>query len=186
MHLFGFMALLLDSDERENILSIVEQIVDLTSEQRAKFAAVLKQTRLEHIIEIIDMLQQRYDVIYTLREIVYDKDLARFANERDHIQRIVENHYWLFGDQYSLVSADITVKNSLASFETMLGEPVGSTSKLSPEELRQRMDIVLYGSRWTESNQFEGLVVELKAPSVVLTSEVLNQIVRYLRPVWNR
>ena len=87
----------------------------MTSEQRAKFAAVLKQTRLEHIIEIIDMLQQRYDVIYTLREIVYDKDLARFANERDHIQRIVENHYWLFGDQYSLVSADITVKNSLAS-----------------------------------------------------------------------
>ena len=183
MHLFGFMALLLDSDERENILSIVEQIVDLNSEQRAKVAAVVKHTRIEHIIEIIDMLQQRYDVIYTLREIVYDKDLARFANERDHIQRIVENHYWLFGDQYSLVSADITVKNSLASFETMLGEAVGSTSKLSPEELRQRMDIVLYGSRWTESNQFEGLVVELKAPSVVLTSEVLNQIVRYANQI---
>ncbi|MBR3240815.1 MAG: ATP-binding protein [Oscillospiraceae bacterium] len=181
--LFGFMALLLDSDERENILSIVEQIVDLTSEQRAKLAAVLKQTRLEHIIEVIDMLQQRYDVIYTLREIVYDRDLARFANERDHIQRIVENHYWLFGDQYSLVSADITVKNSLASFETMLGEQVSSTSALSPEELRQRMDIVLYGSRWTESNQFEGLVVELKAPSVVLTSEVLHQIVRYANQI---
>ena len=181
--LFGFMALLLDSDERERILSIVEQIVDLTSEQRAKFAAVLKQTRLEHIIDIVDMLQQRYEVIYTLREIVYDKDMSRFANERDHIQRIVENHYWLFGDQYSLVSADITVKSSLAAFESMLGEPAGDTSTLRPEELRQRMDVVLYGSRWTEANQFEGLVVELKAPSVVLSSEVLSQIERYANQI---
>lgn len=45
------------------------------------------------------------------------------------------------------------------------------------------MDIVLYGSRRTEANQEEGLVVELKAPSVVLTSEVLSQIERYANQI---
>lgn len=181
--LFGFIALLLDSDERDNMLTIVEQIVDLTPEQRTQFASALKQTKLEHIIEIIDILQKRYSVIYTLRDIVYDKNMRRFANERDHIQKIVENHYWLFGDQYSLVSADISIKRSIEKFETMLEVPTGEKTTLSEEELRQRMDIVLYGSRWTEAGEIEGLVVELKAPSVVLSSEVLSQIERYANQI---
>lgn len=73
------------SDERENILTVIEQIVDLTPEQRSKFASILKVTSLKHIIEIADILQKRYAVVQELTKIVYDPDVSRFANERDHI-----------------------------------------------------------------------------------------------------
>lgn len=50
---------------------------------------------------------------------------------------------------------------------------------MNVDELRQRMDIVLYGSRITEDDRNEGLIVELKAPAVKLSVEVLQQIERY-------
>lgn len=41
--LLGFLNLLLDSAERENILEFISQIVDLTPKQREDFADVLKR-----------------------------------------------------------------------------------------------------------------------------------------------
>ncbi|MBQ8620084.1 MAG: ATP-binding protein [Clostridia bacterium] len=177
--LLGFLALLLDSNERENVLSVVEQIVTLTAEQRKKFAEILKRTKLEHIIDMVDVIQKRFEVVSELKRIVYDPVTSRFANERDHIQKLVEQHFWLFGDQYAMVTADVTFKRSLASFEEKLGIPKEESSQLTPEELRQRMDIFLYGSRVNEVNVKEGLVIELKAPSVSLDQVVLSQIERY-------
>lgn len=177
--LFNFIALLLDSNERENLLSIMEQIVSLTTEQRERFTQLLKRTQLSHVIDLLNIIETRLEVIGELKKIVYDQDVSRFANERDHIQRIVENHYWLFGDQYALVSADVTIKKTLQKFEAELQTKNEKETALSDEELRQRMDIVLYGSRTTEANQKEGLVVELKAPSVPLDYQVLSQIERY-------
>lgn len=175
--LYGFMALLLDSDERENILLVIEQIVDLTPEQRAKFTSVLRKTKLAHIIDMVDILQQRYFIIQELRKIVYD--MGKFSNERTHVQRIVESNYWLFGDQYSLVSADVRISRTLSEFEKLLDIPDTGRTSLSDEESRQRMDIVLYATRFTESQTEEGLIVELKAPTVTLSLSVLNQIERY-------
>ena len=45
--ILGFLALLLDSNERENVLTVLEQIVALTPEQRAKFVQVLRRTRCD-------------------------------------------------------------------------------------------------------------------------------------------
>lgn len=177
--MFNFVALLLDSNERENVLSVMEQIVELTAEQRTKLAQVLRRTKLSHVIDLVDVIQKRLEVIKELKSIMYDPDVARFSNERDHVQRIVEQHYWLFGDQYSLVSADITIKKSLNQYEELLQLPKEKGSVLSENELRQRMDVVLYGSRMTETDVKEGIVVELKAPSVVLDQTVFSQIERY-------
>lgn len=177
--LLGFLSLLLDSNERENILCVIDQIVTLTTEQRKKFAEVLKRTKLEHVIDVIEIIQKRFEVVEELKKIVYDPTMSRFANERDHIQKIVEQHYWLFGDQYSMVTADVTFKRSLEKFEEMLNLTPAEASALSIEEQRQRMDIFLYGGRMTEVGSKECLVVELKAPSVTLTPTVLSQIERY-------
>lgn len=110
--ILGFLALLLDSNERENVLTVLEQIVALTPEQRAKFVQVLRRTKLEHIVDVIDIIQKRLDVVHQLKEIIYDKSLSRFANERDHIQKIIEQQFWLFGDQYAMVTADVTFRRS--------------------------------------------------------------------------
>ncbi len=182
--MLGFLALLLDSNERENVLTVLEQIVALTPEQRAKFVQVLRRTKLEHIVDVMDIIQKRFDVVHQLKEIIYDKSLSRFANERDHIQKIIEQHFWLFGDQYSMVTADVTFRRSLAALEAMLDTNSDEDDgNLSPEELRQRMDIFLYGGRMNELGIKEGLVIELKAPMVTLGQKVLSQIERYANTI---
>lgn len=91
--LLGFLNLLLNSKERENVLTIVEQIVELTPEQRQDFSDMLRKTKLENVIDTIKFIQERYKVIELLKAIVFD--MPQYANERNHIQKIVQQHFWL-------------------------------------------------------------------------------------------
>lgn len=181
--LLGFLNLLLSSEERENVLSIVEGIVELTPEQRENFANILKRTRLENIIATIKFIEDRYTILEGLKAIVFD--YAKYANERDNIQKIIEQHYWLFGEQYHLVTADQRMKKALQEYLYILyGDDAPNASLAPDEEALRRMDIFACGARKTE-NGFEtsieeNLIVELKAPSVVLSKKVLRQVEDYM------
>lgn len=181
--LLGFLNLLLSSEERENILDIIEQIVKLTPEQRSELSNMLKKTSLENIIETIKLLVDRFRVIETLRSIVYD--LTKYANERDHIQKLVEQHFWLFGEQYHLASADQHMKKALEQYTNILYGENDISAELEPDaENERRMDIFLCNNRFVESSfgitMEENIIVELKAPKVPLTNKVYRQIEDYM------
>lgn len=181
--LLGFLNLLLSSEERENVISIIDEIIRLSPKQREEFASVLKRTHLENIIATIRFIEDRYRVIEVLKAIVFDH--AGYANERDHVQKIVEQHYWLFGEQYHLVTADKRMQTALEEYLYLLYGDKSPNAELMPdeEELR-RMDIFACAARNTEdangSAIQENLVVELKAPKVVLTKTVLRQVEDYM------
>lgn len=181
--LLGFLNLLLDSEERERVLDIVEQIVELTPEQRNSFANVLKKTKLENIIESIKLIEVRYSKIEILKKIVYD--LGKFANERDNIQKIVENSYWLFGEQYNLATADKTMSKALEEYNYILYGANSPKAKLQPDdENDRRMDIFMCNARNVESDSGvfldENIIVELKAPRIPLSNKVYRQIEDYM------
>ena len=181
--LLGFMNLLLSSDERENILSIVEHVVSLTSEQRNSFADILQRTKLQYILDSIVVIDRRLAAIAQLKRIVFE--LAKFANERDHVQKIVEKHFWLFGEQYHMLTADKTLATSLSEYEKITDTQSPSKAKRgkNKKELNQRADIFLYTKRVQEDSSSEMLIVELKAPSVPLSIDVYNQVVRYANTI---
>lgn len=181
--LLGFINLLLKSEERENMLDIIESIVSLTPEQRKGFSDILKRTQLGNIIDTIQFIEDRYKVVEALKQVVFD--YTDYANERYHVQKIVEQHYWLFGEQYNLVTADQRMQKALANYLNILYGSDAPDATLNPdqEEMR-RMDIFLCGARKTEDSVGyeiqENLVIELKAPKVVLTKKVLRQIEDYM------
>lgn len=180
--LLGFMNLLLSSEERENLLSIVEQVVSLTTEQRKNFSDILQRTKLQFIIESIGIIERRMGIIHGLKQIVFD--MSKFANERDHVQKIIEQHFWLFGEQYNLLTADKTLATSLAEYEKITEAQDSSTdSTMSQGESIQRADIFLYTQCVQEDNNSEMLVVELKAPRIKLSLDVFNQVVRYVNTI---
>ena len=181
--LLGFLNLLLNSEERENVLTIIEQIVDLSSEQRQDFADMLKKTKLENIIDAIKFIEDRYKVIELLKTIIYD--LNQFANERNHIQKIVEQHFWLFGEQYNLASADQRMQKALENYINILYGEKDISAVLKPDvEQERRMDIFMCNSREVETSfetsMEENIIVELKAPKVPLSKVVLRQIEDYM------
>ena len=181
--LLAFLKLLLSSEERENVLTAVEQIVQLTTEQRTQFASILKKTHLENIIDTIAFVENRYRIIEILKRIIFD--LGNYANERDHIQKIVEQNYWLFGEQFNLASADKTMHRALEQYNYLLYGAKNATQPLPQEaEAERRMDIFLCNSRNVEtafgSYIEENIIVELKAPTVRLNKTVLRQIEDYM------
>lgn len=144
---------------------------------------MLKKTKLENIIDTIKFVQDRYKVIELLRAIVYD--LTQYTNERDHIQKIVQQHFWLFGEQYHLASADERMKKALEKYLNILyGErDIDATLKEDIEQER-RMDVFMCNVRNVEDSfgatLEENIIVELKAPKVILSKKVLRQIEDYM------
>ncbi len=182
--LLAFLNLLLSSEEREAILSVIEQIVELSPEQRRRFSGLLQKTRLAYIIDAIEFIENRYQVIEILKSLIFD--LHKFTTERDHIQKIIEQHFWLFGEQYHLASADVQMNQALAGYLNILyGASTPAGTLLPDEEENRRMDIFLCNSRKVENSYGdfleENIVLELKAPKVPLSIKVIRQIEDYMR-----
>lgn len=180
--LLGFLNLLLTTEERENVLQIIEQVVNLTSEQRKSFAHILKRSQLQYIVEAISIIEKRVSVIEGLKKIVFD--YHKFANEREHVQKLIEQHFWLFGEQYHMLTADKNMRVSLREFEKITAqEPSEAGLNISDNEALQRMDIFLYSNQVLDNDNSEMLIVELKAPHVKLSLDVFNQITRYAHTI---
>jgi hypothetical protein len=179
----GFLNLLLDTDERENILTILGDVVKLTSEEREQLAHTLHTTSLNKIIRTIKMIQNRYSVVEMLRGLVFD--LKKFSTERDHIQTVVEDNYWLFGEQFHLVSADDTFEKSLSNYLYLLDGVKKETHINSDEHLRRPDIFMCRKHKISDTQNFsdmleENIIVELKRPTVVIGKEQFRQVEDYL------
>lgn len=184
--LLGMLNLLLDSNERENILTIIESVVDdLDSNGREELANVLKKTTFSNIVRTIKMLENRFLTIEGLKTLVFD--LKTFTDERNHIQSAIENNYWLFGEQFHLVSADKNFENMLSSYLYFLDENDNAEKKytINDSEKLRRPDIFMCRQRKipdSKSNDDEieeNILIELKRPSVNIGIKQYRQIEDY-------
>lgn len=183
--LIGFLNLLLDSEQRDNILSILESFIDLTDEDKLEFSKILEETKVTHISALINDLKNRFNVVSTLKRLVFE--LEKFTNERDHIQKVIENNYWLFGEQYHMVSADVNLETSLNNYLTFIESDKKEKTYLASKKKLRRPDIFI--ARKSQSNEVvndeysveENIIVELKRPTIVIGKEQFDQIEEYIR-----
>ncbi len=181
----GFLNLLLDSEQREHILSILENLIELTDEERLEFSKILEDTKVSHITALINQLKNRYNTVSILKKLVFD--LEEFTNERDHIQKIIENNYWLFGEQYHLVSADVNFETILNNYLSFIESEKKEKTFLNSKNRLKRPDIFI--ARKTQSNEIindelsveENIIVELKRPSVIIGKKQYDQVEEYIR-----
>ncbi len=182
--LVGFLNLLLDSDERERILTIIDGVVNLTEEERIQLSNVLSTTSMSKINRTINMMHNRLEVVECLRLLVYDLNV--FTNERDHIQKIIENNYWLFGEQYHLMSHDESFNKVLSKYLYILDEESNSTQPIENAERNRRPDIFMCRKTTIQDTTHsslieENVIVELKRPSVEIGFTQYRQIEDYFR-----
>jgi hypothetical protein len=140
---------LLDTDERVNILNIIDDITRLTPEEREDLGNILKKTDFSRIIRMIKLIENRFLVIEMLKKLIYD--LSKFTNERNHIQKAIEQNYWLFGEQYNIVSADENFEKALKEYLYAIDESEDKESyKIKNQDRLRRPDIFICRSRNVE------------------------------------
>jgi len=174
--------LLLDSLEREKLFDILDGVVELSAQERRQMAALIKVTRLSRINQTIRLIEDRYKTIDSLRDLITRKELK--ANERDHLQKLAEAHYWIFGEQYHLVTAaEPKFEEALRRHLHLLrGEtPVKS---INHEDKNREMDIFLCRQD-VLTNEIKNIVVELKHPALKLGEQELAQVKKYMNVIMN-
>lgn len=178
--LVRFLDLIMQSDEANNLISIVDEIVDLDSEERQELACLLNTTKMSNIIKTTKLIQDRYKAIEELKELIFNKELK--AKEVPHLQNFIEKQYWIFGEQYHLVTAaEPDFEEALRRYNYILtGEDV--KTEIDHPDKNKEMDIFAVRQD-IRSNEYTNIVVELKRPSVKLGEEELRQVKKYMNVI---
>jgi hypothetical protein len=174
------LQLIMDNSNKPELFDVLKQVIDLDEDELRELASVLQYTTLNNITKIIKLLQDRLRVVQGLKEIVFEE--KRFTKEVEHLQEVVEAHYWLFGEQYSLItSAEPDFELALKG---LLIKTVGDDSKVTLEHEDKNKEMDIYMVRQDRNgNITENVVVELKRPTVPLGEAQLSQVKKYMRVI---
>jgi hypothetical protein len=174
--------LLLDSQEREKLFDILDGVVELSHEERKQMAEIIKVTHLARVNQTIRLIEDRYKTIDSLRDLIVRKELK--ANERDHLQKLAEAHYWIFGEQYHLVTAAEPKFEEALRRHLYLLRGETNIKSISHEDKNREMDIFLCRQDVLTA-EIRNIVVELKHPSLKLGEQELGQVKRYMNVIMN-
>lgn len=173
----GFIALLLENGETEEIFKILEDVVELSVVERACFANQLKTTKLSCIIKTIELIVDRYKSVEEFKKLVLDPTM--YADEVPHLQKMMEKNYWLLGEEYQLVTAaEPDFEEALRRYTHLLH---GDKSKktINHEDKNKEMDIFLVRQN-KRKGIIENIVLELKHPiNISLGKREIDQVYDY-------
>ncbi|MCH5178081.1 MAG: ATP-binding protein [Prevotellaceae bacterium] len=176
--------LIIDSGERESLFKIIGEVVDLDSNDRKEFAKLLDTTRLKYVISTIKLIKDRILVLEDLKQLVFNHELK--AGEVKHLQKFIEKHYWIFGEEYRFICAEeVKFEEALRKYLYVLRGVDEKTIIEHPDKYKE-MDLFLSGTEYRNGGP-HNLVVEIKNPTTikVLTNKEYGQIESYIDVIMN-
>lgn len=185
--LVGVVELLLQTDKREDLISIMESVVKLSDDERHNLASVLKTTDLSRITDTIRLIQNRIRTISALKVAV---NPANGMNEVDDLQKLIEQSFWIFGEEYNIVTqAEPDFNQALMEYLDKLYDIVPGISKsnyskdkIEHPDVNKEMDIFAFRQN-IQSSTIDNIVVELKHPKVKLGEKELSQVKTYMNVI---
>lgn len=183
----GLLNLVINSEERERVLDVVEQFVNLESSEREDLRKILRVTSLTKIIKTINLIKGRFEILELLNKVLFVPEFG--ANEVNDLQKIVECHTWMFGEQYSLVAtSEDNFEKALRQYHHILTEkdedltePGDGNIVIHPNRLKQ-MDIFICRQQ-EDHKTVHNIIIELKHPKISLGEAHLSQVKKYLRTI---
>lgn len=185
--LVGVVELLLQTDKREDLISIMESVVKLSDDERHNLASVLKTTDLARITDTIRLIQNSIRTISALKVAVKPEN---GMNEVDDLQKLVEQSFWIFGEEYNIVTqAEPDFNQALMEYLDKLYDTVPGISKsnyskdkIEHPDVNKEMDIFAFRQN-IQSSTIDNIVVELKHPTVKLGEKELSQVKTYMNVI---
>lgn len=165
----------------EELQRILSEVLKLPKRKQAELADLLNHSELSDIISSATLVGERIKFLAALRSILFDHDLKNLVKERSQLHKILEAKTWVFGERYNLWASDKELTNVLKSCLGYLGDNCIVDEKVKVlDKSRGIVDLVLgRTNKVGAADEYDNLVVELKAPKVTLNSEHVVQIEKY-------
>lgn len=172
--------LIMENQNNEDLFNVLNQLIELDDYEMKELSDVLRYTSISNITRAIKVLEDRIRVINSLETIVFD--LKNYALEVPHIQEVVQNHYWLFGEEYNLITA--AEPDFEKALQGLIIKTIGKSEStvLEHEDKRKAMDIFMIRQD-ASGKATENVVVELKRPTIPLGEEQVSQVKKYMRVI---
>lgn len=169
--------LIMESGEVNSLFEILNEVLDMTEIERHDLADILKYAHMSNITRTIKLIRDRYQAVEDLKQLVFNPDLN--ADEVHHLQEFIERHYWLFGEQYNLVTAaEPNFVEALKRELKYLHKEYEDAAVEHPDKLKQ-MDIFAV-RKDVSHGKYNNIVLELKHPNIALGETQLSQVKRYM------
>lgn len=142
----------------EKIDLIFKRISETASVDLDKFSTLLNDLRLNQVSMMTSLVYQKLKIIDLLEKTIINPD-----NKEADVHHIFENHSWLLGRNFDIVSSDKPLSQYL------------DTNLKDDPETRKRPDIIARVVPYTQ----DVVVIELKAPGIKLKAEHIGQVLTY-------
>lgn len=165
----------------DDLQRILDEVLKLSERQRKELASLLDETALSGMISASRLVADRLKFIDALGSILFDYESRKKLKERAQLHKILEQNAWIFGEEYELWASDkdlttvLRIHKDKLDPSIVIDEPVKVVGKS-----RGIVDLMFSrAQRRHRANDIEHLVVELKAPKVVLSAKDMTQIEDY-------
>ena len=166
-----------------NIKKIFEEVINLPKDKVDELADLLENTSLASIISTSKIISDRLKFIKGFEEIVFDTELKKHLKERSQLHKFLADNAWFFGEEFTISVNDQSLTEVLKKYVSHLGDNVDIDTQqpvLRSDGTVGIIDLMLSRSiPKNHKNELEYLIVELKAPSVKIGQDELNQIESY-------
>jgi len=166
---------LLSNQDDTLIKTILEQLQELTEEEKEDLLDILNRTSLSHIIKTTKEIDHRLEVLDNLKILIseYEKETL----EVKHIQKILDENFWIFGEQFRLFSTtEGALKNVLIKYAKEILEIEDPELETQPNG---EVDLFLVKEEKHNGIQ-NNIIIEIKRASINLKRDTeFRQIEKY-------
>ncbi|MFI6741879.1 ATP-binding protein [Nonomuraea sp. NPDC050451] len=163
----------------EHAHRVLDEIFKLSSDDKKELSRLLDRTSLANLIKAANSVADRLDFLRVLEHLVFDPEASRHVKERVELHKILENETWVFGEHYGLLVSDRSLDAVLDRHLNQLRRPVRSPSPVRREDGSIGIVDLMLSRSQRENGRLQHLIVELKAPRVVVSDKELSQIKSY-------
>lgn len=172
---------LLSTQDDEVLTVVLEQLQELTEEEKNELLDILHRTTLSNVIKTIKEVDHRIEVIDSLKSLIFEHKNETL--EVKHLQKILDENFWIFGEQFRLFS---TTEGPL--HKTLMGYAKDILEIEEPTietDSKKELDLFLTKQEVSGNNKQKNIIVELKRPSIKLGKKEYDQLENYMETIMN-
>ena len=170
---------LLSTQDNNLIKVVLEQLQELTDEEKQDLLDILNRTRLSSVISTIKEIDHRLEVIDKTKILI--SEWEKETLEVKHLQKVLDNNFWIFGEQFRLFSStEGALKNVLVKYAQEVLDIEEPELNNNPTG---EVDLFLTKTDLTGESVQHNIIVELKRASRTLGKNEYDQIESYMEKI---
>lgn len=167
----------------EKLTTILHEVVSLNEDDRDTLTKLLRETTLPAIIRSANLIANRHKFLSGLQHLLYHPNDSGKVGERDHLHKILEQHLWIFGESYHLMSSERSLTELLRTHLELEGLPTKGVETVRRWDGKTGRTDLHLAVKMQEYDRIHHLIVELKAPNITAGRKELNQIEDYANAI---